>query len=41
MLSKTTGIDIYIQHWGGNRQRSMDGIAVEYFPIIIDPSGNE
>ena len=27
---KTTGIEIQSQHWGGNGQLSMEGIAVEY-----------
>ena len=26
---------------GGNRQLSMEGIAVEYFPNSIDPGNNE
>ena len=30
-FSKTTGIEIQSQHWGGNRKLSMEGIAVEYF----------
>ena len=30
-FSKTTGIEIQSQHWGGNRQLSMEGIDVEYF----------
>ena len=37
----TSGIEIQSQHWGGNRQLSMEGIDVEYFPISIDPSKNE
>ena len=32
-FSKTTGIEIQSQHWGRNRQLSMEGIDVEYFPI--------
>ena len=31
-----TCIEIQSQHWGGNRQLSMEGIAVEYFPTSID-----
>ena len=30
-FSKTTGIEIQSQHWGGNSQLSMEGISVEYF----------
>ena len=30
-ISKTTGIEIQSQHWGGNKQLSMEGIADEYF----------
>ena len=36
-FTKTTGIEILIQHQGGNRQISMEGIAVGYFPNSIDP----
>ena len=32
-FSETTGIEIKTQNWGGNRQLSMEGIPVEYFPI--------
>ena len=28
-FSKTTGIEIQGKHWGGNRQLSMEGFAVE------------
>ena len=31
-FSKKTGIEIQSQHWGGNRQLSMEGISVKYFP---------
>ena len=40
-FSKTTGIEIQIQHWGGNRQLSMEGIAVEYLPSSIYPGNNK
>ena len=40
-FSETTGIEIQSQHWGVNRQLSMEGIAVEYVPLSIDPSNNE
>ena len=36
-----TGIGIQIQHWGGNRQLSIEGIAVEYFPNSVDTGRNE
>ena len=35
-FSKTTSIEIQGQHWDGNRQLSMDGIAVEYFTNSVD-----
>ena len=38
---KTTGIEIQGQHWGGNRQLSMEGIAIECFPISIYSGNNE
>ena len=40
-FSETTSIEIQIQLWGGNRQLSMEGIAVEYFTKSIDPGRNE
>ena len=40
-FSKATGIEIYIQHWVINRQLSVEGIAVEYFPNYIDTGNNE
>ena len=30
-FNETTGIKIQSQHWGGNRQLSMEGIAIDYF----------
>ena len=38
---ETTGTEIKIQHWDGNRQLSMEVFAVEYFPNPIDPGRNE
>ena len=35
-FSKATGIEIQSQHWGGNRQLSIEGIAVEYFTTYVD-----
>ena len=40
-FSKATSIEIQSQHWGGNRQLSMEGIAVEYFPTSVDNGNNE
>ena len=40
-FSETTGIKIKSQHWCGNRQLSMEVIAVKYFPISIYPVSNE
>ena len=40
-FSETTSIEIQSQHWGGNRQLSMEGISVECFPSPIDPGINE
>ena len=40
-FSETTGIYLQIQHWDGNRQISMEGIAVEYFTNSIDPGSNK
>ena len=40
-ISAKNGIEIQIQHWGGNRKLSMEGIAIEYFPISIDTHNNE
>ena len=36
-----TGIEIQSQHWGGNMQLSMEGIAVEYFPNSVHTDSNE
>ena len=36
-----TSIEIQIQHWGGNRQLSVEGIAVEYFANSVDPGSNK
>ena len=33
---ETTGIEIQSQHWGGNRNLSMEGIYIEYFPNSVD-----
>ena len=38
---EATSIEIHIQHWGGNRQLSIEGIAVEYFPTSVDNYNNE
>ena len=40
-FSETTGIYLQIQHWDGNRQISMECIAVEYFTNSIDPGSNK
>ena len=40
-FSKTTGIEIQSQNWGGNRLLSMEVVAVEYFPNSVDPGSNE
>ena len=40
-FSKTTGIEIQIQHWGGNSKLSMEGISIGYFPTSVDPGRNE
>ena len=40
-FSKTTGIEIQSQHWSGNKQLSMEGIAIGYFPDSVDPGINE
>ena len=39
--SELTGIDIQTQHWGGNRQLSMEGIAVEYFSTSVNIGNKE
>ena len=39
--SKKTGIEIQSQHWGGNRQLSMEVIAVEYFKNYVHTGSNE
>ena len=39
--SQKNRIEIKIQHWGGNIQVSMEGIAVEYFPNSIDTGRNK
>ena len=41
IFSETTGIEILSQHWCENRQLSMEGIAVEYFPNLIDPGSKK
>ena len=41
IFSETTGIEIQRQHWGGNRQLSMEGIAVDYDPNYVDPVSKE
>ena len=38
---ETTSIEIQSQHWGGNRQYSMEGIGVEYFPDSFYQGNNE
>ena len=40
-FSEATGIEIQSQHWGGNIQLSMEGIAIEYFPTFVDNGKNE
>ena len=40
-FGETTSIEIQSQHWGVNRQSSMEVIAVEYFSISIDSGSNE
>ena len=40
-FSKTTGKETQSQHWGGNRQLTTEGIAVEYFPNIDILGSNE
>ena len=40
-FSEATGIEIQSQHWGGNRELSMEGIAVECFPTFIDTGNNK
>ena len=35
-ISETTGIWIQSQYWGANRQLSMEGIYIEYFPKIVN-----
>ena len=39
-IQKTTGNVIQIKHGGGNKQLSMEGIAVGYFKNSIDPGIN-
>ena len=34
-VQQATGIEIQSQHWGGNRQLSMEGIGVECFPLLL------
>ena len=36
-----TGIETQSQHWGGNRQLSMEGITLEYFPNTKNIKNNE
>ena len=40
-ISETTSIEIQSQHWGINRQLSIEYIAVEYFNNSINPDSNE
>ena len=40
-INETNGIEIQSQHWGGNRQLSMEDIPVEYFPTSIDTNNND
>ena len=40
-VQQKNGIEIQSQNWGGNRQLSMEGIAVEYLPSSIDPGNNK
>ena len=40
-ISEATSIEIQSQHCGGNRQLSMEGISVEYFPTSVDNGNNE
>ena len=40
-FSEKTGIEIQIQHWGGNSKLSMEGISIGYFPTSVDPGRNE
>ena len=40
-FTRTTGKEIQSQHWGGNMQSSMEGMAVEYFTSSIDPGKTE
>ena len=39
--AKKLAYKIQIKHWGGNRQLSIEGIAVRYIPTSIDPRRNE
>ena len=39
-ISESTDIGIQSQHWGGNRQISMEGIAVKYFSSSFVPGYN-
>ena len=34
-FSESTSLEIQSPHWGGNRQLSMEGIDVEYFPTSV------
>ena len=40
-FNKVIGIEIQGQYWGGNRQISMEGIAVEYLATSVDIGNNE
>ena len=40
-ISETPSIKRKSQHWGGNKQLSMEGISVEYFTSSFDPGKNE
>ena len=35
-----TGKEIQIQNWGGNRQLSMEGTDIKYFPNSVYPGSN-
>ena len=39
-FSETIDKEVQIQHWGRNRQLSMDGIALEYLPTTNNRRDN-
>ena len=39
-FSETTIIQVQSQHWGGNKQISMENIDVEHFTNPVDPGFN-